>query len=208
MPSVEGMKMNLSLPSLPLVALLALLAVSGCGAASTSDNPDAVASATASDPASSSATSSPDDGATDNPAGGAKATGDPRTDPCSLLTRSIAEKALGMKVGAPTTTPGEGNVTCSYSPADGRPNVFVLLTTYAASGKAALTSATKAFPDATAVPGLGDSALVSRKGHAIGVSQGDLIFGMSLLRPDSLDIAPDAVEAQLVAVARSVVESR
>jgi hypothetical protein len=113
-----------------------------------------------------------------------------------------------MKVGAPTTTPGEGNVTCSYSPADGRPNVFVLLTTYAASGKAALASATKAFPDATAVPGLGDSALVSRKGHAIGVSLGDLIFGMSLLRPDSLDITPAAVQAQLVAVARSVVESR
>lgn len=93
-------------------------------------------------------------------------------------------------------------MTCSYTPADGRPNVFALLTTYAASGKAALADATTEFPDAVAVPDLGDAALVSRRGHAIGVSVGDLLFSMSLLRPGGLSVAPAISEAQLIKLAQ------
>jgi hypothetical protein len=188
------------------LVLLGFLGVGGCGSATDSDSHEtAAAPTTAAGPASPAATDT-DEGASDSPAG--HATGDPKTDPCSLLTKSIAEKVLGTEVGSPTTTPGEGNVTCAYSPADGRSNVLVLLTTYAASGKAALASATQAFPDATAVSGLGDAALVSRQGHAIGVSQGDLLFGMSVLTPDSLEMAPALVERQLVDLARAVLESR
>lgn len=133
-------------------------------------------------------------------------TGTPKTDPCTLLTVSMAEGALGVPVGAPTTTKLPGNVTCSYTPADGTTNIIVLLTTYAASGKAALLTATAEFPDAREVPGLGDAALVSRRGRAIGVAVDDLLFGMSLVRADS---APNEVsENQLITLARTVVEAR
>jgi hypothetical protein len=138
----------------------------------------------------------------------AQGVGTPKTDPCTLLTKGIAEGALGLAVGPPAKVALPGNVTCAYHPADGRPNVFVLLTTYTGSGKAALLAATKKFPDATPVPNLGDAAYVSRRAHAIGVSVGDLIFGMSLLRVDGLDTAPAVIEAQLITVARTVVRSR
>lgn len=134
--------------------------------------------------------------------------GTPKTDPCELLTAAMAEGALGVPVGPPTTIPGSGNVTCQYTPADGTKNVFALLTTYAASGKAALATATAEFPDAKPVPNLGDAALVSRKGHAIGVSVGDLLFGMSLLRSDAFTVDPAVGEAQLITLARTVVQAR
>jgi hypothetical protein len=143
------------------------------------------------------------------PAGEASepATGE-RTDPCKLLTKQIAAAALGVRVGPPASTPGEGNETCSYSAADGTANVLVLLTTYEASGEAALDAAMIAFPDASPVPDLGDAAFVSGKGHAIGVAVDDLVFGMSLLRADSFSIEPAESEAQLIAVAQAVVDAR
>lgn len=134
--------------------------------------------------------------------------GKPKTDPCSLLTKSIAEGALGLAVGAGHKTVLPGNVTCAYAPADGRANVFVLLTTYAASGRAALATATKVFRDAKPVPDLGDAALVSRQAHAVGVLSGDLLFGVSLLRPDGLSVPPAVAEAQVIALARTVLRSR
>jgi hypothetical protein len=142
---------------------------------------------------------------TDSPGTG---TGTPKTDPCQLLTKGMAEGALGLAVGPATTTRLPGSVTCFYKPADGRPNVFVLLTTYAASGKAALATATKTFRDATPVPNLGDAALVSRQAHAIGVSVGNLLFAVSMLRPDGLSVPPAVSEAQLITLARTVVRSR
>lgn len=127
------------------------------------------------------------------------------TDPCELLTESMAEGSLGLAVGAPTKTPGEGNVTCLYTPADGRPNVMVLLTTYAESGEAKLAEITKMFPDAAPVDDLGDAAIVSRRGHAIGVSIDGLLFGMSLMREDAFDVDPAVSEAQLITLAHLVV---
>jgi hypothetical protein len=134
--------------------------------------------------------------------------GTSKKDPCSLLTKGMAEGALGLAVGPATTSRLPGSVTCFYKPADGRANVFVLLTTYAASGKAALATVTTAFPDARSVAGIGDAALVSRRGHAIGVSVGDLLFAVSLLRPDGLSVPPTVSEAQLITLARTVVRSR
>jgi hypothetical protein len=182
------------------VLLLALLGACDDGNSDKSDT-------SGKDPAaSSSAPSEPATTDASDPTG--NATGTPKTDPCDLLTKGMAEGALGVPVGKATRTPGEGNVTCSYSPADGTSNVFVLLTTYAASGEAALATATKAFPDAKPVPDLGDAALVSRQGHAIGVSVGDLLFGMSLLRADAFDVSPAVSEAQLITLAHTVVDSR
>jgi hypothetical protein len=182
------------------VLLLALLGACDSGNSSKSDS-------SATHPATSSAPSEPETTAdASDPTG--KATGTPKTDPCDLLTKGIAEGALGVPVGPATRTPGEGNVTCSYKPADGASNVLVLLTTYAGSGEAALATATKAFPDAKPVPNLGDMALVSRQGHAIGVSIDDLLFGMSLVRADAFDVSPAVVEAQLITLAHTVVDAR
>lgn len=137
-----------------------------------------------------------------------KGSGTPKTDPCALLTKGMAEGALGLAVGPSTKTVLPGNVTCTYKPADGRPNVFVLLTTYSASGQAALATATKVFRDAKPVTGLGDAALVSRQAHAVGVVSGDLLFALSMLRPDGLSVSPETVEAQVITLARTVLSSR
>jgi hypothetical protein len=144
------------------------------------------------------------------PASGVDAAGSgtSKTDPCRLLTKGMAEGALGVAVAPSTTTKLPGSTTCTYKPSDGRPNVFVLLTTYAASGTAALATATKTFPDASPVSDLGDAALVSRRGRAIGVSVGDLLFAISMLRPDGLSVSPATSEAQLITLARTVVRSR
>jgi hypothetical protein len=184
------------------VLLLALLGACDSGSSTKSDT-------SAKDPATSSST--PTDPATSedpNALPTKKATGTPKTDPCDLLTKGMAEGALGVPVGPATRTPGEGNLTCAYSPADGTANILVLLTTYVGSGEAALATATKAFPDTKPVPGLGDMALVSRKGHAIGVSIDDLLFGMSLVRADAFTVSPAVSEAQLITLAHTVVDSR
>lgn len=134
--------------------------------------------------------------------------GTSKTDPCELLTKAMAEGALGVAVGPPTQTPAEGTSSCTYAPSDGRPNVFVLLTVYAHTGAAGMVEATKAFRDPTVVPDLGDAAIVSPIGHAIRVSTGDLLFGISLVRPDALDVPPAVGKAQLITLARSVLQSR
>ncbi|MEO6203914.1 MAG: DUF3558 family protein [Mycobacteriales bacterium] len=136
------------------------------------------------------------------------AKGAPKTDPCDLLTKGMAEGALGVPVAAATRSTGPGNETCAYAPADGQPNVFVYLTTYAASGADALAEAAKAFRDATPVADLGDAAMVSRQAHAVGVSAGDLLFAVSLLRPDGLSVSPATVEAQVITLARTVLSAR
>lgn len=95
-----------------------------------------------------------------------------------------------MAVGPLGRTVLPGNVTCSYKPAAGRQTHLVALTTYAASGTAALATATSTFPDATAVPNLGDAALFSPKPHVLGVSDGNPLFGVILIRADSLTASP------------------
>lgn len=180
------------LAALPLSVLVLLLPGCQKGDDKPVAQPQSTTSAAASSPAAVSAAGS----------------GTPSTDPCSLLTASMATSALGVPVGPATTTPLPGSSTCFYKPADGSPNVYVLLTTYAAHGKAALQTATKEFPDAAAIADLGDAALISRRGHAIGVAAGNLLFAISLLRPDGLNDTPAAVESQLVGLARTVLRSR
>jgi hypothetical protein len=136
------------------------------------------------------------------------AEGDPATDPCELFTQEMAEAALDAPVGPATKQPGEGNVTCYYTPADGSANVFALLTTYVGSGEDALATATAEFPDARPVQGLGDAAFVSRQGHAIGVAVDDLLFAMSLLKADAFTGDPAVAEAELIEAAHVVVDSR
>lgn len=184
--------------------LLALVVLAGCqsGGATTAGKNTVASPGASASPATSAAPSA-------DPSAASAGSGTPKTDPCSLLTKGMAEGALGLAVGPPATVPVKGfSLTCFYKPADGRPNVFVLLTTYAASGKAALAYATKAFPDARPVPDLGDAALVSRKGHAIGVADGDLLFAISLLRADGLSVSPAISEAQLITLTRTVLRSR
>ena len=84
--------------------------------------------------------------------------------------------------------------------------MLVLLTIYDVSGADALDAATTEFPDAKPVSDLGDRAVVSRQGHAIGVAVDDLVFAMSLLRADSFSITPAEVEAQMVDLAHAVVD--
>lgn len=198
--------------TLATTATVLLVLVSGCqskddtASAKANTTPEATNATTSGTPSSPATPASA-------PAGTEAPTGSPGDvsgipDPCDLLTSDIAGGALGVEVGPSTTTPGENNSTCSYAPADGRANVFVLLTTYAASGEAALKDATKAFPDARPVPGLGDSAYVSPSGHAIGVSAGDLLFGMSLLTPTGLEQSPEVTVHELVAVAQAVLQDR
>jgi hypothetical protein len=182
------------------VLLLALLGACGDGGSDSSDTD-------ATDPATSS--SAPSDPVTSaDPVPTESATGEPKTDPCDLLTKGMAEAALGVPVGKPKEQAGEGNLTCYYTPADGTKNVYALLTTYAASGEKALMTATSEFPDAKRVPDLGDAAIVSRQGHAIGVAVDDLIFAISILKEDSLTEDPAVVEAQLVTLASTVVDAR
>lgn len=183
-----------------VTAVLLLLLLSGCQSDDTPGavNPDAATTATDSDTSVPATEMSPPD----------PGDGSDITDPCELLTGGMAEAALGVPVGPPETTSLPGNVTCFYIPADDRPNVFVLLTTYEDSGVAALRAATKEFPDAEPVPDLGDAAYVSPRGHAIGVSDGDLVFAMSLLRPDGLEMPLATIRAQLITLAGTVVESR
>lgn len=175
------------------VLLLALL--SGCGD-SDSNNSEKV------DKDSTPSSSAP---STADPSG---PSGTPKTDPCDLLTKASAEAALGVPVGTPKKQPGEGNLTCYYTPADGTANVFALLTTYSASGEAALKTASAEFPDARPVPELGDAAIVSRQGHVIGVSVDDVLFALSVLRADAFTVDPAVSEAQLITLAHTVVDSR
>lgn len=190
--------------SLAAVSVLLLALVGACndGGSDTSDKSGDDPAASSSAPTEPATSADPVEEPTTS------ATGKPKTDPCDLLTKGMAEAALGVPVGKPKEQPGEGNLTCYYTPADGTKNVFALLTTYAASGEKALMTATSAFPDAKRVPDLGDASIVSRQGHAIGVAVDDLIFAISVLKADSLTEDPAVVEAQLVTLANTVVDAR
>lgn len=130
-------------------------------------------------------------------------TGTPSRKPCDLLSKKIAEDALGVPVGDPKDFPGQGNDTCGYTTADGVGQV--LLTTYAAKGTtAALDQAATQFTNAYAVNGVGDAARVSLEDHAIGVLTGDFVFGMALMLPGSDQDVTPVTEAQLVKLANAV----
>jgi hypothetical protein len=128
------------------------------------------------------------------------ASGTPSRKPCDLLTKKIAEDALGVPVVGPKDYAGQGNETCAYTTADGVGQV--LLTTYAATGSAAaLDAAATQFTKAYAVKGVGDAARVSLEDHAIGVLKGDFVFGMALRLPGSDQNITPVTEAQLVKLA-------
>jgi hypothetical protein len=138
-----------------------------------------------------------------NPPG--SATGKPSHKPCDLLTRPIAEDALGVAVGEPVKTPGEGNETCTYKGTDKTKTAMVYLTTYAAKGSVAvLDQAAAQFANAHAVDGVGDAARVSVDDHAIGVLEGDVVFGIGLIPPSSGQGITPVTESQLVDLANAV----
>ena len=140
------------------------------------------------------------------PAPAGSGSGTPSRKPCDLLTKDIAETALGVPVAPAKQTPGQANETCSYRVADKSSVATVFLTTYAAKGTEALLDAAAAqFTKAYAVDGVGDAARVSLEDHAIGVLKGDVVIAIGLIPPSNgTDIAP-VTEAQLVNVAKAVV---
>lgn len=131
--------------------------------------------------------------------------GTPSRKPCDLLTKQIAEQALGIPVGAPTQAPGQGNETCNYDAADKSVLARVYLTTYAVKGSVAvLDQAAAQFTNAYAVEGVGDAARVSIEEHAIGVLKGDFVFAIGLIPPShGQDITP-VTEQQMVKLANAV----
>ncbi len=133
----------------------------------------------------------------------------PVSDPCALLTALVATQVLGGAVGAPISTPGEGNATCTYHSEDPAAHGFVYLTTYTATGtQAVLDQAALSFPDAKAVEGVGDAAQVSPAAQAIGVLFGDTVFGLGLVLQSSDGQLLPVGEDQLIAAAQAVLSGQ
>jgi hypothetical protein len=189
-------------------ATMALLTACG-GSSGTSAAPSSAAAAgSASTAAGASLTSSSQAPTTTTPASGS-GSGTPSLKPCDLLTKTIAEDALGVPVGDAKDVPGEGNETCVYSGADKAVIAKVLLTTYSTPGTTAgLDQAAAQFKNAYAVNGVADAARVSIEDHTIGVLDGDFVFGLTLIPPSQgQDLAP-VTEAQLVTIANAVLAGR
>ena len=128
----------------------------------------------------------------------------PRTS-CDLLTKKIAEDALGIPVGAPTKAAGEGNETCNYGAADKSQLARVYLTTYAVTGSmAVLEQAATQFKNAYAVNGVGDAARVSIEDHTIGVLDDAFVFGIGMIPVSQGQTISPVTEAQLVKLANAV----
>jgi hypothetical protein len=137
------------------------------------------------------------------------ATDGPITDPCALLTASVATAALGVAVGEPLRQPGEGNETCAFHPADTAAKGFVYLTTYSAEGSPELLAeAATTFRDAESVDGLGDAAVVSLEGQAVGVLFGHTVFALGLILQSSDGQVQPITKDQLIAAARSVLDGQ
>ena len=131
--------------------------------------------------------------------------GTPSRKPCDLLTKTIAEEALGIPVGAPMQAPGEGNETCNYPAADKAQIARVYLTTYAVKGSLpVLNQAATQFKNAYAVNGVGDAARVSIEDHVIGVLKGDFVFGIGMIPVSQGQTIAPVTEAQLVKLANAV----
>lgn len=133
------------------------------------------------------------------------ASGTPSRKPCDLLTKKIAEKALGIPVGAAKQAPGEGNETCNYGAADTAQLARVYLTTHTVKGSTAvLDQAAAQFKNAYAVTGVGDAARVSIEDHVIGVLKGDFVFGVGMIPVSQGQTISPVTEAQLVKLANAV----
>lgn len=131
------------------------------------------------------------------------------SDPCALLTASVAAQAIGAAVGAPITQPGQGNSSCAYRPADPGAQSLVVLTLYGVHGSEAdLDAAATQFPGAEPVDGVGDAARVSVQSQVIGVLSGSTIFGIGLYPQQADGQLLSVTEDQLIAVARAVLDGR
>jgi hypothetical protein len=181
------------------VALASIALLAACGGGKSSSSATSSSSTTGSQASNSQAPT------TTNAAAGS-ASGTPSRKPCDLLTKKIAEDALGVAVGDAKEVAGQGNETCAYSGADASVLAKVLLTTYAAAGsKAVLDQAATQFTNSYAASGVGDAARISIEDHAIGVLKGDFVFGMTLIPPGTGQNLAPVTEAQLVKVASAVV---
>ena len=131
--------------------------------------------------------------------------GTPPRKSCDLLTKKIAEDALGIPVGAPTQAAGEGNETCNYGAADKSQLARVYLTTYAATGSMdVLNQAATQFKNSYAVKGVGDAALASIEDHTIGVLDDAFVFGIGMIPVSQGQTINPVTEAQLVELANAV----
>ena len=185
------------------VAGAALTLLAACGGGSGGTKPTSANGAGGSASSKGASTTAPVQVTTTVKSAASPGSGTPSRKPCDLLTKKIAEDALGVQVGGPKDFPGQGNETCGYTTADGVGQV--LLTTYGAKGTAvALDQAAKAFTNAYAVEGVGDAARVSLEDHAIGVLRGDFVFGMALMLPGPDQNITPVTEAQLVKLANAL----
>jgi hypothetical protein len=180
------------------IALMAaaLLLLTACGSSSKTGNTETPPT---------SATSAAQQSSTSAASRPGSATGTPSQKPCDLLTRGIAEDALGVTVGEPSQTPGEGNATCTYKGTDTSKTAMVYLTTYAAKGSVTvLDQAAAQFANARPVDGVGDAARISLEEHAIGVLDGDVVFGIGLIPPSTGQAIAPVTESQMVELANAV----
>jgi Protein of unknown function (DUF3558) len=139
------------------------------------------------------------------PATSGAASGTPSHKPCDLLTKAIAETALGAPVRAAKQGSGPGNTTCSYRVVDNASIAQVYVTTYATKGtEAGLDAAASQFTNAYAVDGVGDAARVSLEDHAIGVLKGDVVIAIGMIAPGNDQGLAPVTEKQLVDVAKAV----
>ena len=182
-----------------VAATTMMVLLAGCGGAGR----DTAATRGAIDGSQTKTTGAPTTTTVTRPAG--SVSGAPSRRPCDLLTKTIAEAALGIPAGAPTHTPGQGNETCTYRAADAPETAMVFLTTYAAKGTdAVLDQAAAQFANAYAVDGVGDAARVSIEEHAIGVLKGDIVFGIGLIPPGPGQGITPVTEAQMIKLATAV----
>jgi len=196
---------------LVLACTTTALLIAGCGGidAKSSTNTNASPSATAASETTAAFVVAggtvPTTDAAPTPTAAAAPVATPSSDPCDLLTAAVAGQALGMAVGDKSTQPGEGNTTCGYRPADPAAQGFVSLTLYGVTGsEAILNSAAQQFPDAEAVDGIGDAALLSMQGQAIGVLSGTTVFALGLFPQQADGQLVPVTKDQLIALAHAV----
>ena len=125
-----------------------------------------------------------------------------------MLTKEIAEDALGEPVGESQFQLGEDSVSCGYGPADNEDSSLVVLTTFPPAGRNAFDKGLADFPNAKRVPNLGTRSFVSAETFSIGVSDEDLLFTLTIVSPGLLDAAPSVVEEKLIKLARAVFARR
>ena len=120
------------------------------------------------------------------------------SDPCSVLTQSDVDAAVGQPLGAGKPNAALGN--CVWSSADFSASVDITVSTWSSIKNAATGGGTKPAPPA--VPGIGDAAFWAE--GFLYVQKGDAGFLLSISSPQ-LDSAADKGLTQAKVLATAVV---